>query len=121
MTRHGRDYLDIRPNFGWNSNYEEDLQEYAGVSIKEFHKGAKINDGRYEYQKWPDVVNDNPAAESANMLSQFGVTASDGIYLCDDMDQQSFLLDVIKKDKMSSLLIPFKCVLSEGLLLSMTS
>ena len=116
------DYLDIIPEFGSDDGYEEGIQEYLGVSVQEFHKKAKINDGRYEYEKWPDArTKESSFAESANMLSQFGITAADGIYLCDDMDQQSFLLDVIKNDKMSSLLVPFKCVLSEGMFLSMTT
>ena len=72
--------------------------------------------GRYEYEYWPKVR--SKVVESDNLLlSKFGVNASDGIYLCSDREQQAFLLDAIKKDRVSGL-VPFKLMLNEGTLAS---
>ena len=72
------------------------------------------HEGRYYYWSWPKIR--SKVVESDNLLlSKFGVNASDGIYLCDDREQQAFLLDAIKKDRISGL-VPFKLVLNEGTL-----
>ena len=88
--------------------------DYDGPSFKDIRTEAIVKGERYEYEKWPEIQ--SKAVESDNLLlSKFGVNASDGIYLCDDMEQQAFLLDAIKKDRISGL-VPFKLLLKEGML-----
>ena len=101
-------------------NFENILIEYEstpmGNEIICSNKTVYKNHFDYTHKKRKREYDEIRLNKRIKLIKQFNINklkeSKNGIYLCDKMEEQSFILDAIKKDKLS--FIPFKLIFCEG-------